>query len=164
MNYKILVFETVILVIIFNLAIFIPLCRNPVWWIHDYPKDIQEEYFKTHERIDAEPVGKTAIVKKGIFLIVAMAILVWLISLTGAKTFLMGFLGSFIIWVVINAWDCFFMDWILFANIKKVRLPGTEHMDKAYHQKRYHFIHGLIGVALGIIPCIIVGFIICLIS
>lgn len=36
------------------------------------------------------------------------------------------------------AWDTFFLDWVLFANIKKIRLPGTEHMDKEYHQKWFH--------------------------
>lgn len=160
MKFNILLVETIVLVVIFNLAIFIPLCKNPVWWIHDYPKDIQDEYFKTHERIDAEPLGKIAVVKKSLFLIVGTLILALLMVLAGAKTFFMGFLGSYIIWFAINAWDCFFMDWILFANIKKIRLPGTEHMDKAYHQKKYHFIHGMIGVVLGLVPCVVVGLII----
>ena len=38
----------------FTAMILIPLVKNPVWWIHDYPKDIQEEYFKTHERVPAD--------------------------------------------------------------------------------------------------------------
>ena len=41
------------------------------------------------------------------------------------------------------------------ANLKAVRLPGTEHMDKAYHQKRYHFIQSLWGMLIGLIPCLI---------
>ena len=89
-----------------------------------------------------------------------MVVMVLLMVFAGAKTFLYGFLGSYFIWFVINVWDCFIMDWILFANMKSVRLPGTENMDKAYHQKKYHFVHGLIGLALGIIPCVLVGIII----
>ena len=58
MNYYILAIEAVVLVIIFTFMIIVPLCKNPVWWIHDYPKDIQEEYFKTHERIPAAPLSK----------------------------------------------------------------------------------------------------------
>ena len=65
MNYYILAIEAVVLVIIFTFMIIVPLCKNPVWWIHDYPKDIQEEYFKTHERIPAAPLSKPALVKKG---------------------------------------------------------------------------------------------------
>lgn len=45
------------------------------------------------------------------------------------------------------AWDTFFLDWVLFANIKKIRLPGTEHMDKEYHQKWFH-----IKVCITMIP------------
>lgn len=37
---------------------------------------------------------------------------------------------------------------------KAVRLPGTEHMDKAYHQKAYHFIRSLWGMLIGLIPCL----------
>ena len=54
-------------------------------------------------------------------------------------------------------YDCFVLDWVLFANMKSVRLPGTEHMDREYHQKKYHFIRSCIGMALGLIPCLICG-------
>lgn len=39
------------------------------------------------------------------------------------------------------------MDWVLFANIKKIRLPGMEHMDKEYHKKGFH-----IKVCIPIMP------------
>ena len=35
-------------------------------------------------------------------------------------------------------WDTFFIDWVLFANVKRIRLPRTENMDKEYHQKWFH--------------------------
>ena len=63
--------------------------------------------------------------------------------------------GSYGIWLFIDWYDCFFLDWVLFANMKSVRLPGTEHMDAAYHQKRYHFVQSLWGMLIGIIPCLI---------
>ena len=62
---------------------------------------------------------------------------------------------SYGIWLFIDWYDCFFLDWVLFANMKAVRLPGTEHMDKAYHQKRYHYVQSLWGMLIGLIPCII---------
>ena len=56
MNWTIYGIECAVSVVLFTGAIMIPLCRNAVWWIHDYPADIQEKYFETHERIhtDAE--------------------------------------------------------------------------------------------------------------
>ena len=53
MNWTIIIIETIILTAAFTAMILIPLVKNPVWWIADYPEDIQEEYFKTHERISA---------------------------------------------------------------------------------------------------------------
>ena len=40
MNWIIIIIETAALVLIFTAAIMIPLIKNPVWWIHDYPKDM----------------------------------------------------------------------------------------------------------------------------
>ena len=40
--------------------------------------------------------------------------------------------------IVLAAFDTCFLDWILFANIRRIRLPGTEHMEKEYHQKWFH--------------------------
>ena len=71
--------EAVILTIAFTAMILIPLVKNPVWWIADYPKDIQEEYFKTHERVPAEFFSPTVLLKKGMALLVALALLIGLI-------------------------------------------------------------------------------------
>ena len=160
MNLTIFLTECALCVILFTCAIMIPLCRNPVWWIHDYPKDIQEKYFETHERIPAEPLGATAVIKKSCAILVCVALFVGLAWLAGARNFPQAFSASYGLWLVIDWYDCFFMDWVLFANLKQVRLPGTEDMDKAYHQKWYHFAHSLIGMALGLIPCLLCGLIV----
>lgn len=54
MNYTIILIEAIVMVAIFTAMILIPLVKNPVWWIADYPEKIQEEYFKTHERIPSK--------------------------------------------------------------------------------------------------------------
>ena len=97
MNYYILAIEAVVLVIIFTFMIIVPLCKNPVWWIHDYPKDIQEEYFKTHERIPAAPLSKPALVKKGFAVLLAIVILTLGVWLVGARTFKEGFVISYLL-------------------------------------------------------------------
>lgn len=57
-----------------------------------------------------------------------------------------------------------FLDWVLFANLKRIRLPGTEHMDSAYRQKLYHVRQSAIGMALGLIPCLLCGGIVALLA
>lgn len=154
MNYTIIIIETLVLTGLFTAMILIPLTKNPVWWIHDFPKDIQEEYFKTHERIPSEFFSGKVLMKKCLGLLIALAFFVALIWSTGAESFCQAFCVSYGIWTFINWYDCFILDWVFFANMKSVRLPGTEHMDKAYHQKKYHFIRALYGMIIGLIPCL----------
>ena len=151
----IIICETVIMTIAFTAMVMIPLVKNPVWWIHDYPKDIQEEYFQTHERVPSEFFSKSVLVKKGCALLVALVLMLVLMKMAGAYGFWSALALSYGIWLFIDWYDCFFLDWVLFANMKAVRLPGTEHMDKAYHQKRYHFVQSLWGMLIGLIPCVI---------
>lgn len=155
MNWMIIICETVIMTIAFTAMVLIPLVKNPVWWIHDYPKDIQEEYFKTHERVPSEFFSKSVLLKKGCALLVALLLMLVLMKLAGAYGFWSALALSYGIWLFIDWYDCFFLDWVLFANMKAVRLPGTEHMDKAYHQKQYHFVQSLWGMLIGLIPCLI---------
>ena len=155
MNWTIIIIETIVITIAFTAMILIPLVKNPVWWIHDYPKDIQEEYFKSHKRVPSEFFSKNVLLKKGCALLVALVLMLVLMKLAGAYDFWSSLALSYGIWLFIDWYDCFFLDWVLFANMKSVRLPGTEHMDKAYHQKRYHFIQSLWGMLIGLIPCLI---------
>ena len=63
MNWTIYGMECVGALILFTCLIMISLCKNPVWWIHDYPKDIQEKYFETHERIPTEVLSAPVFLK-----------------------------------------------------------------------------------------------------
>ena len=154
-NLTVYIIECLAVTLVFTCAIIIPLCRNPVWWIHDYPKDIQEKYFETHERIPAAPLSAPAVIKKLFALLLALVLLTLLVCAAGARDFRTAFWLSYGMWSLVNWYDCFFLDWVLFANIKKIRLPGTEHMDSAYHQKKYHFVHSLVGSVLGLAPCLV---------
>jgi len=160
MNITIYLIECIFILIAFTGAIMIPLCRNPLWWIHDYPENIQEKYFETHERIPSQLLSPTVLIKKGFALLLALIVLVGLVLLAGADSFTSAFCMSYGLWFLIDWYDCFFLDWVLFANVKRIRLPGTEHMDKEYHQKKYHFIRSIIGMGLGLIPCLLCGVIV----
>ncbi len=129
--------------------------------IHNYPPDIQEEYFKTHERIDVSGRSKNVILTKSIGIVLFTVILLICSLLAGAKTFWQGFLLTFGLMIWIGAYDTFFLDWVLFANLPMFRLEGTEHMDKAYHQKWFH-LKGMLfpGIVFGLIPAALVGLLI----
>ena len=149
------IITAIVLVIVFTAMILIPLIKNPVWWIHDFPLDIQEEYFKDHERVPSAFFSKTVLLKKCFGLLIALAMLVALISWIGARSFSEAFMVSYALWLIVDWYDCFILDWVFFARIKAIRLPGTEHMDRAYHQKKYHFVRSLWGMLVGLIPCLL---------
>ena len=154
MNWTVIIIETLAMTATFTAMVLIPLVKNPVWWIHDYPKDIQAAYFKSHERVPAEFFSPTVFLKKGLALLLVLAVLLGLLWLAGVEGFWQAFAVGYGMWLFIDWYDCFFLDWLIFANMKAVRLPGTEHMDKAYHQKRYHFVQSLWGMLIGLIPCL----------
>lgn len=132
--------------------------------IHNYPPDIQEEYFKTHERIDVSGSSKNVILAKSFGIVLFTGILLVCSLFAGAKTFWQGFLLTFGLMIWIGAYDTFFLDWVLFANLPMFRLEGTEHMDQAYHQKWFH-VKGMLfpGVVFALIPSALVGLLIALI-
>ena len=86
------------------------------------------------------------------------AILLGCSLIAGAKTFWQGFFLTFGLMVWIGVYDTLFLDWVLFANMKMFRLEGTEHMDKAYHQKWFH-VKGMLfpGIIFALIPATAVG-------
>lgn len=55
--------------------------------IHNYPPDIQEEYFKTHERVDVSYRSKNVLLTKGCGLLLFTAILLNCALIAGARTF-----------------------------------------------------------------------------
>lgn len=73
------ILTAILLTIAFTALILIPLIKNPVWWIHDFPQDIQDEYFKTHESIPSAFFSKTVLMKKALGLIIALTLLVGIV-------------------------------------------------------------------------------------
>lgn len=132
--------------------------------IHNYPPDIQEEYFKTHERIDVSYKSKNVLLTKSFGVLMFTGILLLCSLVAGAQSFWQGFWLTFGLMVWIGLYDTCFLDWVLFANLPMFRLEGTEHMDKAYHQKWFH-AKGMLfpGVIFALIPAVLVGLLISLI-
>lgn len=163
MNYLAILIEAVAFAAFFTATVLIGLFKGNIESpnnIHNYPKDIQDEYFKTHKRIDVSYKSKKVLITKSFGVLLFTAILTLCSYFAGATTFIQGFLVAFGLMVWIGLFDTLFIDWVLFANIKKFRLPGTEHMDKAYHQKWFH-LKGILfpGIIFALIPGVIVGLI-----
>lgn len=139
MNFGVILIEIILMCLIFFILVIGLLLISPKSFIGDYPPEIQEEYYRSqNQKKDREKNSLGMKIKKIISLIAFTFIFAWMLHISGAKSFLEGLLLSYLFMIVLFAWDTFFLDWVLFANIKKIRLPGTEKMDKEYHQKWFH--------------------------
>lgn len=164
MKLSVILIEMAVFAALFTIMCFKTSGGNNTTQVENYPPEIQEEYFKTHERIPTAPLSKRVIITKSIALLGFAVILLIMAMIAGAKNFIQGFLFAFGMMAWIGAYDTFFIDWVLFANMKRFRLEGTEHMDKAYHQKWFH-LKGMLfpGLVFGLIPSAAVGLLVMLI-
>ena len=168
MTLWVILIEMAVFAALFTVIVFVSSSGdkkyNPAG-IHNYPPDIQEEYFKTHDRVDISYQSKSVLLAKSLGILLFTGILLVCALIAGAKTFGQGFLLAFGLMMWIGLYDTCFLDWVLFANLPRFRLEGTEHMDKAYHQKWFH-ARGMLfpGVIFALIPALLVGWLVTLIA
>ena len=68
MKWWVILIEMLVFAGIFTALVFINYGGNnkySIGSIHNYPPDIQEEYFKTHERVDTSYRSKNVLLTKG---------------------------------------------------------------------------------------------------
>ena len=61
---------------------------------------------------------------------------------------------------VVNIYDMLVLDWGIFCHSRKLRIPGTEDMDKDYTDYLFHAKGAIKGTIIGIIVAILSGVII----
>ena len=146
----ILAIECVALCILFTFGIFVPLYKNPIGQIMSYPKKIREKVESLPEYKDCiKQKEKNHIVIK-VFSIFVFAILLYAVAyFSGAKMPEKVFVHVFVLFFVVNVYDLFIMDLLIFRNAKCFRIKGTEHMDKEYKECFHHVRGFFIGIILG---------------
>lgn len=147
------IIECVIMMAVFGVLVFGMLLINPISFINDYPPEIQEEYYRSqHKEKIQKKLTVIMIIKKVVALILFAFIFAWMAHMAGAVSFVQGLFAVYGYIIVLVVFDTCILDWVLFPRIKRVRLPGTEHMDKEYHQKLFH-----VKAMLPMIPVFAIG-------
>ena len=153
MSVWVFVIECIIMITVFGIFVVGLLLISPLTFISDYPPEIQEEYYRSqHKETAKKSLSKIMAVKKMVALLVLVFLFAWLAHKIGAATFVQGLFAVYGYMIVLAVFDTCFLDWILFANIRRIRLPGTEHMEKEYHQKWFH-----VKVMLPMLPVFAAG-------
>jgi len=112
---------------------------NPVTFISSYPPKIQEEYYRTQnkEKVKAK-INAIMIIKKAVVMILLVLVFAWMAHIACAESFFQGLMAVYGYIIILAIFDTCFLDWVLFPRIKRIRLPGTEHMEREYRQKLFH--------------------------
>lgn len=136
-------------------------------WIHEYPEEVQKRYIELHpDSKIKEPKGlsPTVILKKLLACLIFLILLVGMVYLANAKSFMQGTLYCYCIWFAVNVFDTIIIDLGLMVHWKKCRLPGTEDMDKEYKLlTKKSLTDGLYGCIIGIPIALLTGLMIFLI-
>jgi len=160
----ILVIECVLACLIFGAGIVGSVLWKKEMWLQDYAPEVQKRYLELHPGFAREKERKGSaglIIGKIAVSLLFAAILSFMAYAAGARDFLTGALYSYIIWTVVNIFDVIVLDIWLFAKWKRIRLPGTENMDKEYASNGWKSIKdGFYGVAIGIPVACLCGLII----
>lgn len=158
MNLSLILIEIVTMLAAFGALVFGMLLISPLTFISDYPPEIQAEYYRSQQKeVTRTSLTVLMIVKKTVAATAFLFLFAWLSHLAGATTFWQGAALTAVYILCVFAFDTFFLDWVLFANIKRIRLPGTEHMEKAYRQKWFHVKVCLPVAPFAVIACLLSG-------
>lgn len=139
MNWNIYFIECAVLCAVFGALVFGAMVISPLTFISDYPPEIQTRYYETqHRETSRAKLNKMMKVKKLAGLIVMIFLFAWMAHFAGATSFWQGLFSVYGYMLILMAFDVLILDWLLFPNIRRIRLPGTEDMEKEYHQKWFH--------------------------
>lgn len=152
----ILIIQCIIGCIAFTMVL-IPAAINPAKYLSMYPLAVQKKVLELPQYQQLVTTSnkklKMLVIQSVAFIIVGIIICI----IAEANTFLKAFVHMYLFFLTINIYDLLVIDWLIFCRSKKIRIPGTEEMDKEYKDYLFHFKVFLRGLILGLFIALIVA-------
>lgn len=158
MNGVIILAEILILTILFTVAVVAD-SREPLNTVYDMPKPIIDRCLELGLIDETKKADSPQTRRKKLCAALAVAVLMTLVLcfVNRAENFAQGFGISYFVWLVIDWYDCFVIDWGWVCHSKKLIIPGTEDLVDSYKDYKFHFMGSVKGMLLGLPVCLIVG-------
>ncbi|WP_204246954.1 hypothetical protein [Blautia sp. An249] len=145
-----LAIECAIACLIFSVTILPAQYKNPIKYIMSYPPEIRKRVESLPQYRDSiKSTEKRHIIKKLIAALIFAILLAATAYFSGSKSFQTAFFHVLILFAAVNFFDVFVLDIGIFCHSKKLRIPGTEDMDKEYKDYLFHIKGGIKGILLG---------------
>ena len=142
--------ECAIACIIFAVIILPTQYKDPVKYVMSYPPEIRKRVGSLPQyKNSIKRTEKGHILKKLIAVFIFIPLLAAVAYYSGAKSFKTAFIHVFILFLSVNLFDVIVLDIGVFCHSKKLRIAGTEDMDKEYKNYLFHIKGGIKGIVFG---------------
>lgn len=153
--------QCVVCCALFTLVILPAQYKDPINMIMSYPPKIIQRVEELPQYQGTIKQREKAHVGKKIFGMIFFTLLLSGVAyLSGCRSFGTTFFHVFILFLSVNLYDLIVLDWGIFCHSKKLRIPGTEDMEKEYKDYLFHAKGAGIGIALGLVVALLSGCII----
>ena len=154
----ILAMECIVLCIIFTLIILPAQYKDPMVMIMSYPPNVIKRVESLPQYAGHIKERKKKHISKKIFGIFFFAVVLAIIAyFSGCRAFPDTFFHVFMLFFVVNVYDMLVLDWGIFCHSKKLRILGTEDMEKEYTDYLFHAKGAIVGIALGLVVAVLAG-------
>ncbi len=156
----VLVIEIIALCLLFTVIVISGTKKNPLGGLHNLPKAIQERVASLPEYRDRKiqvASAKRRILKKLPALVLLAFLFCAMIYGAGARTFIQGFLYTFILWTAIKLFVTLVLHCGWYAHMPSVWIKGTEDMRSEYQNYRFYLSSIPRSLAAGAAVSVLVG-------
>ena len=150
--------QCIVCCILFTLIIMPAQYKDPLCMIASYPPAIRKRVAELPQYKDVIATKEKKHMKKKVLGMLFFAgVLAVIAYASGCRSFLETFFHVFVLFFVVNIYDMIVLDWGIFCHSQKLRIPGTEDMNKEYKDKLFHVRGAAIGCVLGLIVAVLSG-------
>ncbi len=154
----ILFIECIVSCILFTLIILPAQYKDPMVMIASYPPNIIKRVEQLPQYQETIKQKEKAHLKKKLFgCIFFVGLLAMVAYMSGCRDFMSAFVHVFILFLTVNIYDMVVLDWSVFCHSQKLRIPGTEDMDKDYKDYLFHAKGAVKGIVLGLVVALLSG-------
>ena len=154
----VLFIQCVVCCLLFTLVILPAQYKDPINMIMSYPPEIIKrveelpQYKGTIKKREKSHISKK--IAGLVFFVIILAVVAYC---SGCRNFITTFFYVFTLFFVVNIFDLVVLDWGIFCHSKRLRIPGTEDMEKEYKNRWFHLRGAIIGSILGLIVALLSG-------
>lgn len=161
----VLLIQCAVCCLLFTLLILPAQYRDPIKMIMSCPPEVIRRVETLPQYKDTIRQQEKSHISKKLGGLAAFVLIFAVVArLSGCRSFASAFFHVFTLFAAVNLYDLIVLDWGIFCHSRKLRIPGTEDMDKAYRDYGFHARGALFGLALGLVVALLSGGFVCLIS